>query len=52
MIPFPYADVQLWNSSRQPAYVEKELDLTLKQLGLDYVDLYRALLPRHLLMMF
>ncbi|KAJ6497422.1 NADP-dependent oxidoreductase domain-containing protein [Mycena sanguinolenta] len=29
-----------WNSSHQPAEVEKELDETLKQLGLDYVDSY------------
>lgn len=32
---------KLWNSSHQPALVEKELDETLKQLGTDYVDLYR-----------
>ncbi|KII95513.1 hypothetical protein PLICRDRAFT_97032 [Plicaturopsis crispa FD-325 SS-3] len=31
---------KLWNSSHQPALVEKELDETLKQLGTDYVDLY------------
>ncbi|KAJ6593199.1 NADP-dependent oxidoreductase domain-containing protein [Mycena capillaripes] len=29
-----------WNSAHQPAEVEKELDETLKQLGIDYVDLY------------
>ncbi|KAF7290049.1 Aldo keto reductase [Mycena chlorophos] len=29
-----------WNSAHQPAEVEKELDETLKQLGLDYLDLY------------
>ncbi|KAJ6623933.1 NADP-dependent oxidoreductase domain-containing protein [Mycena sp. CBHHK59/15] len=29
-----------WNSAHQPAEVEKELDETLKQLGVDYVDLY------------
>ena len=32
---------KLWNSSHQPDQVEKELDETLKQLGTDYVDLYR-----------
>jgi L-glyceraldehyde reductase len=31
-----------WNSAHQPAEVEKELDETLKQLGIDYVDLYRG----------
>jgi len=31
---------KLWNSAHQPAEVEKELDLTLKQLGLEYLDLY------------
>ncbi|KAK7057773.1 aldehyde reductase 1 [Favolaschia claudopus] len=29
-----------WNSSHQPEEVEKELNETLKQLGLDYLDLY------------
>ncbi|KAJ7672094.1 Aldo/keto reductase [Mycena rosella] len=29
-----------WNSAHQPAEVEKELDETLKQLGVDYLDLY------------
>ncbi|KAK7436513.1 hypothetical protein VKT23_000404 [Stygiomarasmius scandens] len=29
-----------WNSSHQPDQVEKELDETLKQLGVDYLDLY------------
>ncbi|KAF9463537.1 NADP-dependent oxidoreductase domain-containing protein [Collybia nuda] len=49
---------KLWNSSHQPAEVEKELDATLKQLGTDYVDLYlihwavafapgRGLYPEH-----
>lgn len=32
---------KVWCSSQQPDNVEKELDLTLSQLGLDYVDLYR-----------
>jgi L-glyceraldehyde reductase len=32
---------KLWNSSHKPAEVEKELDETLKQLGIDYLDLYR-----------
>ncbi|THV06646.1 Aldo/keto reductase [Dendrothele bispora CBS 962.96] len=31
---------KLWNSSHQPAEVEKELDETLKQVGTDYLDLY------------
>lgn len=34
---------KLWNSSHQPAEVEKELDETLKQLGTPYLDLYCAL---------
>jgi L-glyceraldehyde reductase len=33
---------KLWNSAHQHVEVEKELDETLKQLGLDYVDLYRS----------
>lgn len=31
---------KLWNSSHQKAQVEKELDETLRQLGVDYLDLY------------
>ncbi|KAF8885992.1 NADP-dependent oxidoreductase domain-containing protein [Infundibulicybe gibba] len=31
---------KLWNSSHQPQEAEKELDRTLEQLGLDYLDLY------------
>lgn len=34
---------KLWNSSHQPAEAEKELDQTLSQLGVDYLDLYCAL---------
>ncbi|KAF9450116.1 Aldo/keto reductase [Macrolepiota fuliginosa MF-IS2] len=31
---------KLWNHSHQPDQVEKELDETLKLLGIDYLDLY------------
>ncbi|KAG6918876.1 hypothetical protein DXG01_010940 [Tephrocybe rancida] len=31
---------KVWNSSHQPSEVEKELDVTLSQLGTDYLDLY------------
>lgn len=34
---------KLWNNSHQPDQVVKELDETLSLLGLDYLDLYRAL---------
>ena len=33
---------KLWNSSHQQGPAEAELDETLKQLGLTYLDLYRA----------
>ncbi|KAJ6512819.1 NADP-dependent oxidoreductase domain-containing protein [Mycena sanguinolenta] len=35
-----FITAKYWNSSHRPAEVEKELDETLKQLGLDYVDSY------------
>jgi L-glyceraldehyde reductase len=49
---------KLWNSGHQPQEVEKELDETLAQLGIDYLDLYlihwpiafapgRGLFPSH-----
>ncbi|KAF8633298.1 hypothetical protein AX17_004473 [Amanita inopinata Kibby_2008] len=31
---------KLWNTSHRPELVEKELDETLEQLGIDYLDLY------------
>ncbi|KAF7317132.1 Aldo-ket-red domain-containing protein [Mycena chlorophos] len=31
---------KLWNTAHQPQEVEKELNETLEQLGLDYLDLY------------
>jgi L-glyceraldehyde reductase len=31
---------KVWNTSHQPDQVEKELDETLKQLGIEYLDLY------------
>lgn len=33
---------KVWNTSHKAELVEKELDATLNQLGLDYLDLYRA----------
>jgi L-glyceraldehyde reductase len=33
---------KLWNSAHKAELVEKELDETLTQLGVDYLDLYRA----------
>lgn len=32
---------KLWNTSHRPEEVEKALDETLSQLGIDYLDLYR-----------
>ncbi|KAI0759691.1 NADP-dependent oxidoreductase domain-containing protein [Trametes elegans] len=34
---------KLWNNSHRPELVEKDLDLTLKQLGTEYLDLYLML---------
>lgn len=31
---------KLWNNAHQPHMVEKQLDETLAQLGLDFLDLY------------
>lgn len=42
--PVPRGDLwitsKLWNNSHRPEHVEKDLDLTLEQLGTDYLDLY------------
>ncbi|TFK82385.1 Aldo/keto reductase [Polyporus arcularius HHB13444] len=35
-----FITTKLWNTSHKPELVEKELDESLKQLGLDYVDLF------------
>lgn len=39
---------KLWNSSHKPENVEKELDETLKLLGLEYLDLYRTSVPYYI----
>ncbi|KZV86637.1 Aldo/keto reductase, partial [Exidia glandulosa HHB12029] len=36
---------KLWNNAHRPAEVEKQLDLTLQQLGLDYLDLFLMHFP-------
>ncbi|EKM81198.1 hypothetical protein AGABI1DRAFT_84126 [Agaricus bisporus var. burnettii JB137-S8] len=36
---------KLWNNAHQPDQVEKQLDETLKQLGVDYLDLYLIHFP-------
>jgi L-glyceraldehyde reductase len=36
---------KLWNCSHQREYAVRELDETLNQLGIDYLDLYRVLSP-------
>jgi L-glyceraldehyde reductase len=33
---------KLWNNAHRPDQVEKQLDETLEQLGVDYLDLYRT----------
>lgn len=38
---------KLWNSAHQPAEVEKDLDEALRQLGVEYVDLYCASSRHH-----
>lgn len=38
---------KLWNTGHRPDQVEKELDETLAQLGVDYLDLYREFRLQH-----
>ena len=33
---------KLWNTAHKPELVEKELDISLAEIGTDYLDLYRA----------
>ena len=40
-----FVTTKLWNTSHKPELVEKELDESLKQLQLDYVELYRMYAP-------
>lgn len=40
-----FITTKLWNTSHKAELVEKEFDESLKQLQLDYVDLYRECLP-------
>ncbi|KAF8491760.1 Aldo/keto reductase [Gautieria morchelliformis] len=35
-----FITAKLWNSSHRPSEVPKELDITLEELGVDYIDLY------------
>jgi L-glyceraldehyde reductase len=36
---------KLWNNAHRPEEVEKQLDETLGQLGIDYLDLYCMFFP-------
>jgi len=35
-----FITTKLWNNSHSPEYVEAALDASLRDLGMDYVDLY------------